>query len=275
MAGWMAGLGGMFQGAAQGADIYQRLKQQALENSLRQRQQQAEETERAQMQNFRRQQLGLQQNEADTATRQRDEANVLSAWGKMGGGDYPASVREQLPASLRDILGKTVTTGQQYEPVSNSLKTVDADPNDPNAGPTQSVYRMETPADLKMQQTQLTEAARTSRAVAAIQQRDRAQQQRNELQLQLSQTVDANTRARLQVQIEALDRQKEHWNQQAQMNMFGLQNEADRNVIGAARASRPMPVFDPQTMRNIITPGAKVEGFTPRKMPDPKGLLIK
>lgn len=154
MAGsWLIGLGEGLKGAAQGMGTYHSLKQQALENALRQRQQEEAEKQQAEEAEYRNQTLGMQrqglaQNAAQAAetakhNRQRTQFDFYK---QMPGGEYPAEMAEAFDPEIRPFVGQTVDRPDQV----SSWSGVEGEQG-PVVDSWKKMFRMETPADQKMQ----------------------------------------------------------------------------------------------------------------------------
>jgi len=172
MAGsWLIGLGEGLKGAAQGMGTYHTLKQQALENALRQRQQEEAEKQQAEEADFRSQSLGmqrqgLQQNAAQAAeaAKQNRQRLQLDFYKQMPGGEYPAEMAEAFDPEVRPFVGQTVDRPDQVSPWSG----VEGEQG-PVVDSWKKMFRMETPADQKQQ----IEANKLAQKMAELQSDDR------------------------------------------------------------------------------------------------------
>lgn len=155
MAGtWWSALGEGIKGAGQGVNTFYTLKQQAMENALRERQQREAEAERAEGKQYRDATLGLQR-EGFAETQKRNEAmeqdrkrnDQIALWKVMGGREVDPSVAEIFDPSIRPLVGQMVEKPDQVRAWSG----VEGEQG-PVVDSWQRKFQMNTPADQEAEQ---------------------------------------------------------------------------------------------------------------------------
>ena len=208
MAGtWWSALGEGIKGAGQGVNTFYTLKQQAMENALRERQQREAEAERAEGKQYRDATLGLQR-EDFAETQKRNEAieqdrkrnDQIALWKVMGGREVDPSVAEIFDPSIRPLVGQMVEKPDQVRAWSG----IEGEQG-PVVDSWQRKFQMNTPADQEAEQKR----AQLEAVIAKL----GAQQDHWSAQNQVA-MANSNTAAeRAQIAQQQLQMQREQWEQ--------------------------------------------------------------
>ena len=155
MAGtWWSALGEGIKGAGQGVNTFYTLKQQAMENALRERQQREAEAERAEGKQYRDATLGLSrdtfketQKRNESMEQDRKRNDQIALWKVMGGGEFAPEVADVFDPTIRPLVGKMVEKPDQVRAWSG----IEGEQG-PVVDSWQRKFQMNTPADQEAEQ---------------------------------------------------------------------------------------------------------------------------